>query len=61
MKKAILILSTLLIMALAGALYGTHTEHHNQECTAAEQVLMNHFPHPMPEMVVDPIVGMPVL
>ena len=61
MKKAIIILSTLLIMAVAGALYGTYTEHDNPDYTTEEQVLMNHFPHPMPDIVVDPMVWMPVL
>ena len=61
MKKTILLLSVLLTLAFAGALYGTLTERDERKFNTVENVLLNHFPDPMPDVMIHPMVEIPGL
>ena len=58
MKK--IILSLLLTLVLAGFLYATHTEPDEPEMVRASHLHMDSFSNPMPEVIVDPMVGAPM-
>ena len=51
MKKIIITLSILLTLILAGVLYGTQDRSDAGETVTLEQVYMNQFPDPMPEII----------
>jgi len=60
MKKIIIILSILFTFILVGGLYGTLTQPDEVETVTVEQVYMNQFPDPMPDMILHPMCGFPL-
>ena len=60
MKKIIIILSILFTIILAGGLYGAHLQLSKVETVTAEQVYMNQFPDPMPDVILHPMTGYPL-
>jgi len=60
MKKIIIILSVLVALSLAGILYGTQGKSDKGETVTAEQVYMDQYPDPMPDVTIDPMVGFPL-
>ena len=60
MKKIIIILSIVLTFALAGVLYGTHQETDQREPVRIDAAAMNYFPDPMPDVIIDPMVWVPL-
>ena len=57
MKKMIIILSVLVAISLAGILYGTQGKSDKEETVTAEQVYMDQYPDPMPNIILYPIPG----
>ncbi|MBW1915909.1 MAG: hypothetical protein JRI86_13410 [Deltaproteobacteria bacterium] len=55
MKKTIIILSFLFTLILTGVLYGTSDQPEEVEAVTAEQVWMNQFPVPMPQVTMRPM------
>jgi hypothetical protein len=60
MKKIIIILSIVLTLALAGVLYGTHEETDERESVSTDSVATNYFPDPMPDVIIDPMIWVPL-
>ena len=60
MKKLIIILSVLLILMIAGVLYGRNKQPDWVETMTAEEVYMTQFPDSMSNVVIDPMVGFPL-
>jgi hypothetical protein len=60
MKKIIIILSVLVTLSLAGALYGTQDRSDKGETATVEQVYMNQFPVQIPDVILYPMVGFSV-
>ncbi len=55
--KKIIILSVLVTFILAGVLYATHKQPDEAENVKAEEVYMNQFPDPMPDVLMAPMSG----
>lgn len=60
MKKLVLILTLLITLVLAGFLYATHTKPDEPETARVSYMHMDCIPDPMPNIVIDPMVGMPM-
>ena len=60
MKKTIIILSIVLTLALAGVLYGTHQETEEREPVRTDSLATHYFPDPMPDVIIDPMVWVPL-
>ena len=60
MKKAVILISVLLTLLLAGVLHGTNNSFDERETGWVEYLSMKHFPDPMPDVIIEPMVGMPV-
>ena len=58
--KKIIILSVVFTFILAGVLYATYKQPDEAENVKAEQVYMNQFPDPMPNVIPYPMVSFPV-
>jgi hypothetical protein len=61
MKKTLLILTILVTLLLAGVLYGTQPQTTQEKRLTRIDASLDHFPDPMPEVIMDPMVGMPLL
>ena len=59
MKKIIVILSIVLLLVLAGVLYGTHDSPESEKQTASVYDSLDYLPDPMPEVMIDPMVVLP--
>jgi len=59
MKKSIIIVSTFLSLLITGAFHGTYQKSEKIETITAEQISMNQFPDPMPNVILNPMVGFP--
>ncbi|GAG05675.1 unnamed protein product [marine sediment metagenome] len=55
--KKIIILSVVFTFILAGVLYATYKQPDEAENVKAEQVYMNQFPDPMPNVLMVPMSG----
>ena len=55
--KKIIILSVVFTFILVGAIYATHEQPDKVETVTAEQTYMNHFPDPMPDVVLQSTTG----
>ena len=55
--KKIIILSVVFTFILAGILYATYKQPDEVETVTAEQVYMNQFPDPMPNVLMVPMSG----
>lgn len=53
--KKIIIISALVTFILAGVLYATYEQLDEVETVTAEQVYMNQFPVPMPQVMMGPM------
>ena len=60
MKKIIIILTLLCILVLAGGLYNTLAQLSAVESETASHANMNPFLYEMPDVVVDPMPGIPL-
>jgi flagellar basal body-associated protein FliL len=58
--KKIIIISVLVTFILAGVLYATYEQPDEVETVTAEQVYMNQFPDPMPNVLMVPMSGFSV-
>ena len=59
MQKTIIVLITLIALAMGG-LYSTFAQLGNVEAETTEHTSMNAFPYEMPNVVVDPMSGIPL-
>jgi multisubunit Na+/H+ antiporter MnhC subunit len=55
--KKIIILSVVFTFILVGVLYATYKQPGEAENVKAEQVYMNQFPDPMPQVMMHPMPG----
>ena len=60
MKKAIIIVSAFLTLLITGAFHGINQKSEKIETITAEQAYMNQFPNPMPNVILNPMVGFPI-
>ncbi len=60
MKKAIIIVSAFLPLLITGAFHGINQKSEKIETITAEQTSMNQFPDPMPNVILNPMVGFPI-
>ena len=60
MKKIIITLSVLLILSIAGVLYGTPEQPNEEGMVTIEEMYMSELPDQMPNVIVDPMVGFPL-
>jgi len=51
MKKIVIIFSILFTLVLAGVLYGTQDRSDEGKTVTMEQVYMNQYPNPMPDVI----------
>ena len=61
MKRTIIILSTVLILSVAGVLYGNHSQSDNERTVSLEEAYTAQFPEQVSSIVVGPMVGFPML
>ena len=57
MKKAAIILSIVCTVLVAGILYGNYGEPPEERTVSLEEVYTAQFPASMPELVIDPMIG----
>jgi len=57
MKKIIIILSILFTLIVAGVLYGTQDQSDQRKPVTLEQVYMNQYPNPMPDVILNPVTS----
>jgi flagellar basal body-associated protein FliL len=60
MKQIIIIIMVLFTLCLAGGMYNTLAQLDNVEPETADHAYMNPFPYEMPNVVVDPMLGIPL-
>ena len=60
MKKAIIIVSAFLPLLITGAFHGINQKSEKIETIPAEQTSMNQFPDPIPNVILNPMVGFPI-
>ena len=60
MKRAIIILSIVLTLSVTGVLYGNHGKAYNEGTVTLEEEHIAQFPEPMPDGVLDAMVGYPL-
>ena len=60
MKKSIIIVSAFLSLLITGAFHGINQKNEKIETITAEQTSMNQFPDPMPNVILNPMVGVPI-
>ncbi len=59
MKKTIIVLITLIALTMGG-LYNTLAQLDNVEPETTEHTSATPFPHEMPDIIVDPMIGVPL-
>ena len=60
MKKSIIIVSAFLSLLITGAFHGINQKSEKIETITAEQISMNQFPDPIPNVILNPMVGFPI-
>jgi hypothetical protein len=60
MKQIIIIIMALFTLCLAGGLYNTLAQLDNVEPETTEHISATPFPHEMPDIIVDPMIGVPL-
>ena len=60
-KKFVTILILAFTLILMGSLYNTLAKHEKMETVAIGSVYMNHFPEPMPNIVINPMINYPLM
>ena len=60
MKKIIIALSFFVALSLAGILYGTQGQPDEGKTASVEEAYTVQFPNQMPDVVMDPMVGLPL-
>ncbi len=60
MKKVIIVIMVLFTLCLAGGLYNTLAQLDNVEPGTTAHTSATPFPHEMPAIIVDPMIGVPL-
>ena len=60
-KQIIAIFILVLTLILIGSLYNTLAKHDKMVTVAVDPVFMNHFPDPMPDIVLNPMTNYPLM
>jgi len=60
MKKTAIILSIVCTVLVAGVLYGNHGEPPDERRVTLEELYNAQFPENMPDVVIDPMIGITI-